>query len=447
MKKYFLVFFLLICLHSFSQFTSSENHRYLLKDGKPFFWMGDTAWELFHRLNKDEADEYFKKRSEQGFTIVQAVVLAELDGLNTPNANGDKPLIDNDPTKPNEAYFKFVDYVVDKANTYNMNIAMLPAWGDKIEKGTWGKGPEIFTVANAKIYGEWIGNRYKDKTNITWILGGDRNPRNQSDIDIWNAMGDGIMKATKNKAVISFHAQHSDSGSVTWFAHQAWLSFNVFQNGHCRDNAVYNTILMAYQLQPTRPVIDAEPIYEDHPVCFNAKDLGTSSAYDVRKYAYLELFAGAFGHTYGCHDIWQMYSPKYEPLNGPHMYWNVAMDLPGANQMKYVRKLMESHPILERVPDQSLVKENDLTPAQRIQATRGHDYAFIYSTQGLPFTVYLQKIKGASLQAYWYSPRNGEAKKIGDVAKTISRKFTPPSSGYGQDWVLVIDDAKKYKML
>jgi hypothetical protein len=86
--------------------------------------------------------------------VIQAVVLAEMDGLHTPNAYGDKPLIDDDPTKPNEAYFKQVDYVVDKANSYNINIAMLPTWADKIFKDKWGTGPEIFNTSNAKIYGE-----------------------------------------------------------------------------------------------------------------------------------------------------------------------------------------------------------------------------------------------------------------------------------------------------
>src|SRR5215510_12107214 len=138
MKKLFVFIFLFITCESFSQFTISDNHRYLLKNGKPFFWLGDTGWELFHRLDKDDVDTYFKKRSAQGFTIVQAVVLAELNGLDSPNANGDRPLINNDPTKPNEAYFKFVDYVVDKANDYNMNIAMLPTWGDKVFKDRWG---------------------------------------------------------------------------------------------------------------------------------------------------------------------------------------------------------------------------------------------------------------------------------------------------------------------
>ena len=449
MKKFLLLFLLSILFkQNFSQFTISDNHRYLLKDGKPFFWLGDTGWELFHRLTREEADQYLKRRSEQGFTVIQAVVLAEFDGLHTPNAYGDRPLFNDDPTKPNEAYFKQVDYVINKANSYNINIAILPTWGDKIFKSSWGTGPEIFNTTNAKVYGRWIGDRYKDKVNVLWVLGGDRNPRNDKDVAIWNAMAAGIMEGTNNKAIISYHPKPCDSGSATWFHKEAWLSFNMFQNGHCRDNAVYDKIQTAYNLQPTKPVMDAEPIYEDHPVCFNAKDLGTSSAYDVRKFAYMDLFAGAFGHTYGCHDIWQFYSTKYEAVNGPHIYWQEAMNLPGADQMQYVRRLIESHPMLERVPDQSLIEENNYVPAERIQATRGDDYAFIYTAAGKPFTVVLNKIKGTALHAYWYNPRNGKTKEIGNISGESRKKFTPPSTGYGQDWVLVLENAaRNYKML
>jgi len=445
MKKTFLFFLLLVLFEqTFSQFSVSDNHRYLLKDGKPFFWLGDTGWELFHRLTREEADQYLKKRSEQGFTVIQAVVLAEFDGLHKPNAYGDKPLIDDDPTKPNEAYFKHVDFIIDKANAHNMNIAVLPTWGDKINKSSWGVGPEIFNTGNAKVYGKWIGDRYKNKTNVLWVLGGDRNPRNDADVAIWNAMAEGIMEGTNNKAIISFHPQPRDSGSATWFHKEAWLSFNMFQNGHCRDNDVYKKIQTAYNLQPIKPVMDAEPIYEDHPICFNVKDLGTSSAYDVRKFAYLDLFAGAFGHTYGCHDIWQFYSTKYEAVNGPHVYWQEAMNLPGANQMQYVRKLMESYPMLERIPDQSLILENNYVPAERIQATRGDDYAFIYTAAGKPFTVVLNKIKGTTLHTYWFNPRDGKTTEIGNISNEGNKKFTPPSTGYGQDWVLVLDDAAKH---
>ena len=434
-----VIFMWMITSSSFSQFSISDNQRFLLKDGNPFFWLGDTGWELFHRLNREEADTYLKKRSEQGFTVIQAVVLAEMDGLHTPNANGDTPLINDDPAQPNEKYFQHVDYIIDKANEYHINIALLPTWGDKVFKDRWGKGPEIFNEQNGAAYANWIATRYKNKTNILWILGGDRVPR-EKDIKVWNAMGNAIMKATNNKAIISFHTQPNQLGSAQWFHKESWLSFNMFQTGHCRDEKVYDRIQKVYNMQPYKPVMDGEPIYEDHPVCFNVKDLGTSSAYDVRKSAYLDLFAGAFGHTYGCHDIWQMYSPKVEPVNGPHFAWTDALTLPGAEQMKYIRKLIESRPMPDRIPDQSSIKENNLTAAERIQATRGKDYMFVYTAAGKPITVLPRKIRGGMLRACWYNPRNGERTDIGSVVNSKENIFTPPDSGYGHDWVLVLDD-------
>ena len=147
-----------------AQIKVSDNKRYLVKaDGSPFFWLGDTAWELFHRLNREQASYYLKRRADQGYTVVQAVALAEFDGLHVPNPYGDLPLLFDDPKQPNEAYFKHVDYIIDKAAENNITIAFLPTWGDKVMKATWGKGPEIFTPENARSYGQWLGHRYKDK--------------------------------------------------------------------------------------------------------------------------------------------------------------------------------------------------------------------------------------------------------------------------------------------
>ena len=143
-----------------------------------------------------------------------------------------------------------------------------------------------------------------------------------------------------------------------------------------------------------------------------------------------------------------MNSPKHEPVNGPHLLWTEALQLPGAKQMAYVKKLMESHPQLERVPDQSLIIENNNAPAERVQATRGNNYAFIYTAAGKPFTVILSKLKAGKIHAYWYDPRNGKTTDIGIMDGAKSNKFMPPSTGYGKDWVLVLDDeAKHYAML
>ena len=79
----------------------SDNHRFLVtENGAPFFWLGDTAWELFHRLNREEAARYLENRAKLGFNVVQAVALAELDGHTEPNAYGFLPLADFDPTRP-----------------------------------------------------------------------------------------------------------------------------------------------------------------------------------------------------------------------------------------------------------------------------------------------------------------------------------------------------------
>ena len=427
----------------------SDNKRYLVhQDNTPFFWLGDTAWELLHRLNRDEADQYLKRRAAQGFTVVQAVALAEFDGLKEPNPYGETPLVNNDPTTPNEAYFAHVDYIIDRAAGYGIAIAFLPTWGDKLFKSGWGQGPEIFTEANARVYGRYVGNRYKNRDNIVWVLGGDRNPRDGStDVAVWRAMAEGIQDGVGggDKALITYHPQPNgmDAGSGKWFNNEPWFDLNMHQNGHCRATPVYDFITASYNRQPTKPTLDAEPIYEDHPVCFNVNDLGTSNAYDVRQYAYLDLFAGAFGHTYGCHDIWQMYSAARPAVNNPHMFWQQAMELPGANQMAHVRKLMTARPLLERIPDQSLIVENNLGPAERIQATRGRDYAFVYSSVGKPFTVNPGHISGETITATWFNPRTGKTTPAGTCSNQKPQQFTPPDSGYGHDWVLVLDDAAK----
>ena len=104
----------------------SENGRFIKKsNGTPFFYLGDTAWELFHRLDMQEAEYYLKNRADKGFTVIQAVILSELNGISVPNANGDLPLFNKDPKRPNEAYFKHVDAIVEKASSLGLVMGCL----------------------------------------------------------------------------------------------------------------------------------------------------------------------------------------------------------------------------------------------------------------------------------------------------------------------------------
>ena len=435
----------------------SDNKRFLVKaDGSPFFWLGDTAWELFHRATREDADRYLKNRADKGFTVIQAVALAEMDGLNVPNSYGHRPLADNDPTRPDvkdgaaNDYWDHVDYIVRKAESLGLYIGFLPTWGDKWNK-KWGVGPEIFTPQNAESYGEWLGRRYKDAPNIVWILGGDRPVETDAHKEIIRAMARGLRRGDGGNHLMTFHPTGGQSSS-TPFHTDDWLDFNMRQNGHTPEfNPRYEQTRADYDRTPTKPVLDGEPIYEDHPISFKAKELGHSVAADVRRPLYWDLFTGAFGHTYGHHSVWQMWQPGRQPVNNPLMVWHEAIDQPGAAQMQHGRRLMESRPFLTRMPDDSVIVPADPPSSvpgaglKRYVATRDEagSYAMVYVPTGRRFKVRMDKLSGGQVKAWWFNPRDGRARLIGQFPNTGEREFTPPDLGENLDWILVLDDARK----
>jgi hypothetical protein len=430
----------------------SENRRFLVTaDNRPFFWLGDTAWELFHRLGREDAERYLKNRAARRFTVVQAVALAEFDGLTAPNAYGHLPLRNNDPTQPVEEYFAHVDWVIAKANQLGLYVGLLPTWGDKWNK-KWGAGPEIFTPDNARTYGEWLGRRYRN-ADVIWILGGDRPIESETHRAIIRAMAAGLRTGDGGAHLMTFHPPGNNSSS-TWFHGEDWLDFNMRQNGHATEfTGRYEQTRADYDRRPIKPVLDGEPIYEDHPVAFDAKKFGHSIASDVRRPLYWDLFSGAFGHTYGHHAVWQMWTEAREPVNNPLMTWTEAIDQPGAMQMQYGRALIESRPFLTRIPDPDVIVA-DRVPTSvpgagryAFVATRDTErsYAMVYAPIGRPFRVHMNSIAGRGVKAWWFNPRTGEATAIGSFPNSGDREFTPPDRGEMLDWVLVLDDeSRKY---
>jgi hypothetical protein len=426
----------------------SPNRRFLVwDDGTPFFWLGDTAWELFHRSTLEEAELYLENRRQKGFTVIQAVALAEFNGLNLPNASGERPLLENDPLQPNEKYFDYLDRVIDLAGRKGLLVGLLPTWGDKIELLAHGVGPTVFNPVNALQYGQWIGRRYRHVPNLVWINGGDRSGGGTNQ-PVWDALGRGIKSADANH-LMTFHPPGGGDGhsSSEWFHQADWLDFNMAQSGHERKHLPnYQIVAHDYQLTPVKPCLDGEPRYEDHAVNWKPQDLSWFDDYDARQAAYWALFAGAFGHTYGCHPIWQFFGERYAPVSFARRYWQEALDLPGAFQMQHLRRLLESRPMLSRVPDPSILEELK-AGAEHQCACRGEDYFFVYLPQGGSVKVSLQALHDSTLQASWYDPRTGKSRLIGAFGKEDAMTFTAPSAGPCSDWVLVVDSAgRKFPM-
>jgi hypothetical protein len=461
-------------ISSGAQIRVSDNQRFLqTADGKPFFWVADTEWELFHRLTREEAEEVIATRSAQGFNVLQAVALAEFNGIREPNRYGDYPLNDEDPTQllvtpgnnPGNAYeydyWDHVDFIINKAAEKGLYIGLLPTWGDKVTPG-WGDGPVIFTVENAETYGKILATRYSKNSNILWILGGDRPAiykrkingaeGEQNDVAIWAAMAKGIESVVGKEAFITYHPSGGSYRTSNYVHNQPWLDMNAFQSGHgSRESDPWTWVNEDLALRPQKPTLDMEPCYEDHPV--NpwdgkwSRQRGYFTAYDVRARIYRGIFAGACGVTYGHHQIWQFLNKDlYPPINPGDTIigWKKALHAEAATEMIHLKNLVLSRPYFSRIEDQRIIQSPvgsnylDLVYAARDANTT---YAFIYLPQNKPVKIDLNKISGSEKKGWWYDVRTGTAIAIPSVKSKGTQSFTPPKTG--QDWVLVIDDASK----
>lgn len=461
-----------------AQIRVSENKKFLQEEsGAPFFWLGDTDWELFHRLTREEAEAFLETRRKQGFNVIQAVALAEFNGIRQPNRYGDWPLNNEDPTQlattpgsdPKNSYeydyWDHVDFIVDKIIEKGMYVGMLPTWGDKVTR-MWGDGPTIFNEENALAYGELIANRYKERrSKFIWILGGDRpsvykqkkdgQEVSVDDRPLWRAMAKGIENVLGKDALITYHPNggHSSTESVH---EESWLDLNSFQSGHgARETESWKFVANDLTMKPQKPVLDMEPCYEDHPINpwdgkWTRAGRGYFSAYDVRARIYRSVFAGACGVTYGHHQIWQFLDEEFnKPINvgDTIIGWKKASEAAGANQMKYLKQLMLSRPYFTRVPDQSIILSKAGTDYKDLLvATRdsNNTYAFVYLPKNEPVTIDLSRISGSVKKINWFSPETGKVVPGGE-GKSGQKTLTPPKEG--KDWVLVIDDAsKKYSI-
>lgn len=469
----------------------SDNGRYFVKeDGKPFFWLGDTAWCIFNHPSPADVDLYLDDRKAKGFTVIQGCV-AVWDHTTRRNPDGQTPFNNagrgatGNPTI-NEAFYKNVDSIVDKCTQRGMYMAMLPFWTKNTRSGVF-NDPAVMGP-----YCEFLAKRYASK-NVFFVLGGDTaaDPAIRPAID---AEAAGLLKGAKEAAVpkimITYHPTGRQSSSF-WYQDATWLDFNSIQSGHFINTTNFQLIGDDFAKTPVKPTLDMEPGYEN--ITNNlVRDASAATApriqaVDVRRSAYLAVFAGAAGHSYGNGEVYEFY-PGGAPVGnaGWHadMNWKDALKLPASGQVQYVRWLIESRPMAERVPDQSLIAGGAATtvPAllpqeanavigpeagaargargragprvsaiDRACATRGStgDYAFVYLPTGqTKVTVNTSKLAGEQLTAWWYDPRTGDAQQIGTAAKGATREFTAPApnekvAATNNDWVLVLDNAAK----
>lgn len=430
----------------------SEENRYLKhENGTPFFWLGDTGWLLPERLDRDEAAYYLQCCKKSGYNVVQ---VQTINGVPAMNVYGQYSMLDGFNFKNIDkagvyGYWDHMDYIIETAEQNGIYIGMVCIWGGLVKK-------DLMNVEQAKAYGKFLAERYKDSPNIVWMIGGDI--RGDVKTEVWEALARTIRSIDKNH-LMTFHP-FGRTVSTTWFNDAEWLDFNMFQSGHRRYGQLKGdgdfTILRSnteednwrfveYSLaqEPMKPVIDSEPSYEGIPQGLHDPAEIRWKDHDVRRYAYWSVFAGSFGHTYGNISIMQFYRPGLSPGYGAKKAWWDALNDPGFNQMKYLKRLILAFPFFERIPDQTVIVGQNGERYDRVIATRGKDYILVYNYTGRPMQIDLSKISGAKKKVWWYGAKDGVLKYVGTYDdKTETFQY---DSGYasGNDQVLIVMDASK----
>lgn len=432
----------------------SEESRYLKhEDGTPFFWQGETGWLMPERLNRDEVAYYLEKCRIAGYNMVQVQVI---NGVPAMNVYGQYSMIDGFNFKDINrkgvyGYWDHMDYIIDTAASKGIYIGMVCIWGGLVKSG-------LMNVDEAKLYGKFLAERYKEKLNIIWMIGGDI-PGNQN-MDVWETLAKTIRNIDKGH-LMTFHPR-GRTMSATWFNDREWLDFNMFQSGHRRygqrngdadypieenteeDNWRY--VEKSLAMKPMKPVIDDEPIYENIPQGLHDVNEIRWNQHDVRRYAYWSVFAGAFGHTYGNNEIMQFIRPGVNGAygaDGRKKAWWDALEDPGFNQMIHLKNLMLSFPFFERIPDQSVIAGQNGDRYDRAIATRGKDYLLVYNYSARPMEIDLTKISGNKKNVWWYHPADGKLEYVGEFDNRITQFQYPCGYMSGNDHVLIAVDATK----
>jgi hypothetical protein len=421
---------------------ASSDGRYLVdKNGAPFLMVGDSPHTLICNLTTSDAALYLSNRASNGINTLWVELLCTTYVSGRPNGS----LIDGttvpftntlaggyyDLTSPNESYWSHVDLIVNMAATNGIQLLL-----DSLETGDWTSAALANGTNRCRQYGQYLGSRYKDFTNIIWITGNDfQTWRTPIDDAVVKAVALGILdRDTNHLQTVELDYSVSESlDDPNW-----WPVLGL--NGVYTYYATYDETLLAYNKTNFIPTFLLEAAYE-----YEAYHGVGGTPNNLRRQEYWSLLSGALaGHIYGNRWTWTFDSE-----------WMSHLNTPGMTHLGYFKSFFGNRPWYDLVPDQNhstltlgygtysgsstLNEESDYATAAR---TDDAALAVIYTPTNHSLTIDLTRMAGPAT-ARWFDPSSGIYYVVSGspFADNGSKSFTPPgpnSDGDG-DWVLVLE--------
>lgn len=397
------------------------------RNNRPFFWLGDAAWSLIAQLSSEEVDFYLDDRSKKGFSVVLVSLIEHKFCTNAPSDfYGELPFTGKPFATPNERYFKNADRIIKSAADRNIIVLLAPIYlGYDCKDEGWCSEVKAASLSDLYIWGQFLGNRYKNDNNIIWLIGGDTDPTCVKDKVLEMIRG-----IRENDSVHLFSAHNQpESMAVTPWSTEKWVTVN---NVYSYDSILYRYLKTAYTMKPVMPYYLCESAYENEH---------NSTPQQLRAQAYQAVLSGSMGHIFGNCPIWHFGAFKtWCNLTD----WKTELNNNGSVSMYFFQKLFRSRSWQSLVPDfDHLVltggygiwgKKDYITTA----ITDDGNTIIAYLPSCRSVTVDLSKVTGPKVKCWWYDPSCGKVIGAGIFETSGNQSFTPEAEG---DWVLIIDSA------
>ena len=415
--------------------------RYLVtQNNQPFLMVGDSPQSLIGNLSESSAASYFADRAAHGFNTVWINLLCTsytfcnsngttYDGI-APFTSGTDPS-SYDLSTPNSTYFQRAHDMVKLAAENGLVVVL-----DPIETGGWLATLQDNGATKDFNYGVYLGNHFKDLSNIIWMSGNDfQSWQTTSDDTDVQAVAQGIQSVDPS-ALQTTELNYTISSSLD---DTNWSSI-LGLNGAYTYSPTYAEVLHAYNQSSSIPAFMEEANYEGE---HNGGTDGGSTQ-NLRLQEYWTMTSGATGQLYGCGCTDRIASG-----------WTTAgIDTIGVTQLGYETNLLKTLEWYNLVPDQKhvlvtagygtfassgLFANNDYATAAE---TPDGKLALVYMPTSRTITVDMSQMGGATT-ARWFDPTNGTFTSItsSPFANSGSHQFTPPgnNSGGDSDWLLVLE--------
>jgi len=447
-------------LNPTGQLTLSSNTRYLLEDGRPFFWVGDTAWALALSLTRSDATTYLDDTAGRGFNVIQMFTDARWALGSGNRTKMGYPVYDNkDPRQLNRNHFNHVGWVIDQASSRGI-YTVLCVGGPAIKAEYKENAPQYYNLldTNAKryTYGRKLGQFFRSRNDkIIWCLSQDEPFRSDPFKAGWDAMAEGIAdgvngstsdnfngRANYATTLMTFHGTSSTQNNASGYSQSElrnlpWLDLYAT---YANNKLLHDTALFNYGLSPKKPAFEMETRYESRTNKFSSWNswwrartdvYGGGSNYidgpETRAHIYQSYQAGHMGYTYGHDEIYKYTSN-----------WKSALSANGRRSMARAKAFYESIPWTKLTPDQSLITDGSANSGLwRIAAayTTDGQYETVYFPVGnVSRTIQFSRISSShdNVEARWFNPSTGAYTTIGTFPRTANRKsFISPRNWTG----------------